>query len=229
MHPPIHDRRERDARDRGGVVGLLDDLRAPQLALPRDLGVGERRPQQHVRQEVERRLEPALRDVEGHGRDVQARTGAELCAQERHLVRDLQRTAPTGALLQHRGGERRESRQVRRIPYRPRVQHDLQVHDGDLVHFHHLKLQAVRKRGRLQRGEFERRGWGERGRLGAINLGGQPDRRTGGQECRYCDGQADCKTGGLADGETGGRSARRPHGVAANSGFPCGTTLSTTR
>src|SRR5207249_8607899 len=120
-----------------------------------------------------------------------ARRGVELRAQERRLVRDLERTAPTGALLQQRGGERREPRQVRRIPYRPRVEHDLHVHDGDLVHFHDLELQTIRKLRRLQRRKLERRRRGERGGLGAINLGGQAECRTGGQQCRYGGGQPD--------------------------------------
>ena len=43
MRAPVHNRRERDRRHGDGVVGQLHDLRAPQVALADDLGVGEGR------------------------------------------------------------------------------------------------------------------------------------------------------------------------------------------
>src|SRR5439155_22404127 len=65
-----------------------------------------------------------------------------------------------------------------------------------------------------------------RGGLGSIDLGGQAVGGTGGQEHRYhCKHQA---RPSHSDRQTAGPPVR-PHCFTASSGFPWGTTLSTTR
>ena len=63
MTGPVHDRRERDVGYGDGLVTLLHQLRAPQLALAGDLRVGKGGSQHHVGQQVERRLEPPPRHM----------------------------------------------------------------------------------------------------------------------------------------------------------------------
>src|SRR3989449_11065660 len=84
-----------------------------------------------------------------------------------------------------------------------------------LVHFDDGEHEAVRERRGLHGGELERRRRRERGRLGAIDaLGRQAKDRQSSQRQRQ-------------------HAQRPPHGVdlsfTASSGFPWGTTLSTTR
>src|SRR5213080_4936242 len=87
------------------VVRQRELRRAPQLPLPDDFGVGKGGPQHEVRQQIERRLEAPLRNVQRHRRRIVARRRVELRPEERRLVRDLERPAPTRPLLQHRSGE----------------------------------------------------------------------------------------------------------------------------
>ena len=181
MSRPEHDRRERDVGHGDGLVPLLHQLRTPELPLPGHLRVGKRGPQHHVREQVERRLEPPPRRVQRRHGAVRRRRRGELRAEERRLVRHVERAACARPLLQHQRGERREPREVRRITRRPGVQEHLDVHHRHLVHLHHRERQAVGERRRLDRGQLERGRGRECGRPRAIDLGGQAVGRTGGQ------------------------------------------------
>jgi len=234
MGAAVHDRRKRDPGHRHGIVGQLHDLRAPQLALPRHFRVRERRPQHDVRQQIECRLEPSFRDVQRYRGRVVARGGVELGPQKRRLVRDFQGSTPPRPLLQHRRREGREPREIRRIAGRPRVEYELNVHHRHLVHLHHGELESVRQRGRLHRRELERRGRGKRRRFGTIDrLRGQSDGRTDGRQQHPRNHHPDVNTVRRSDRPTAtvreSFRVRPSHCFTASSGFPCGTTLSTTR
>src|SRR5947208_10121320 len=58
MPATVHDRGEGDAGHRDRLVALLHELCGAELPLPGDLRIGEAGPQHHVREQIERGLEP---------------------------------------------------------------------------------------------------------------------------------------------------------------------------
>ena len=204
----------------GGLVAQLQQEVLPQVALADDLRVGEGRPQGHVGHEVERRLQARLGGVQPDGRGLEPREGAQRGAEVVHLLGDLERAAPTGALVEHAGGEGGQAGHVLGVARRPGAHQQAHVHDRDLVHLHHRELQAVRQRLHLHGRQAQRRQRPELRRPGAI-------------------GRIHGHRGGRAQHEqgAGGRQARatdgvRSHGflpsLTASSVLPWGTTLSTT-
>src|SRR5881296_1826494 len=101
MLATVHDRRERDVRHRHRLVSLLHQLRGAELSLPCDLRIGEAGPQHHVGEQIEPGLEPPLGHVDRGARPVEGRRRAELGAEERGFVSDVQGAARACALLQH--------------------------------------------------------------------------------------------------------------------------------
>src|SRR6266566_4363360 len=111
-------------------------------------------------------------------------------------------------------------------PSKAAVVQQLHVHHGHLVHFDDGEHEAVRERRGLHGGELETRGRRQCGWLGSVDLGGQAVGGTGGQEHRY-NRQHQARPS-HSDHQTAGPPLR-PHCFTASSGFPWGTTLSTTR
>ena len=205
-----HDRRKRDTRHGHRLIPLLQNCRGEESALPRDLGIGELRPQQHVGKQVKCRLEMPTRHVESHRDGVEVAHGGELSAEVRDFVGERERTARAGALGQHVGREGGEPGDLRRIARGAGVHQNLHLDHRHLVHLDHRERQPIAQRDGVHGGQVERRRGPECGGLGAIDLGSE---RTGDQA-----GEQDCRREDL-------------HGASftARSGFPCGTTESTTR
>ena len=143
MCRPEHDRGERNARHGDRLIPLLQDRRGEQSALPRDLGIGELRAQQHVGKQIERRVEVSARHMQANGDGVEVADSGELGAEVGDFVRQCERAAGAGALRQHVGRERGEPGHVRRIARGPGVHENLHLDHRHLMHLHDGKRQPI--------------------------------------------------------------------------------------
>ena len=205
-----HNRRKRDARHGDRLIPLLQNRRGEEAALPRDLGIGELRPQQHVRKQVERRLEMSTRHVQSHRDGVEVAHRSELGAEVRDFIGERERAAPAGALRQHVGREGGEPGDVRRIARGAGVHQNLHLDHRHLVHLDHRERQPIAQRDGVHGRQAQRRRGPECGGLRAIDLGSE-------------------RTGDLPGEQDRRREQLHGASFTASSGFPCGTTESTTR
>ena len=138
----------------------------PLLAL--EIGLRERRIEDHVGEDVERRIERLLEGRQGHAGDVELRAGGEHGAQLRQRVADLQRRALRRPFVQHVERETRGPRRRELVGRVPGVDQERHVHlrNGVTLGEHDLEPVGERRAGDRREAGVRRRTSG--GKLGAI-------------------------------------------------------------
>jgi hypothetical protein len=114
--------------------------------------VRERGVEQHIRVQVQRLREPARERVHVEIRAIQRGTDRDGRAQRFGTVRDFQRAASPGALLDHQHGKPRRARLGLRIGGESGIGHEREIHHRRGVALHHDQFQAVGKPGAREAG-----------------------------------------------------------------------------
>ena len=146
-----------------GIALLRDQVREAAGALALDFLLRERRIQRDVRDEVQRPRKLRRQRRHRNLHLVHRRGRGERRSQPRHFVGDLQRVARLRALVQHRGGEIRQARHVRRVGAAAAREHQARRDDRQLAALAEDDLQAVGQRELLGRRILRR---SDRARLG---------------------------------------------------------------
>ena len=175
---PVKHALDDDARDRVGVVPLQPQRGEARVAQAGEFLVGEGRVRDDIRIEVERRVQvPRQRPHRGGGGIPPGRQGQRR-AEARELIRDRGGRAGWRALVQHVGGDLRETALGVRIGRAAGLDDQVQVDHGQFTVLDHQDVQPIGQpatlHGRQRQLRIETRLWqqGEIHRLG-------PDRRSG--------------------------------------------------
>ena len=121
-----------------------------------------------VRHERQRLIELGQQRVQPNRRRIEAAAGRERGAEEIDRVRQLERGARAGALVEHVGGQVGDAELSGRIGRAARLDDERDVDHRHFVHFHDPDRQAVRQRPLLNRRQLQRRRRTGRGRLRSI-------------------------------------------------------------
>ena len=151
---------------------LALNAREPLPLLPLEIGLRERRMQDHVRENVERGIQVVFERGQRHARHIELRTRAELRAELRQRVADLQRRAAGRPFVEHVERETRRPRRGELIGRVPRVHQQRHVHLRDRMPLgeHDLETVGQRRPCHLRKPRVGRRAGGRQ--LGAVRPAG---------------------------------------------------------
>ena len=172
MPGPVQQSGEYAQRHRHRLDFFALDAREPLPLLALEIGLRERRMENDLGEDVERRIEIVFQRGQADAGDVELRAGEELRAQLRQGVADLQRGAFGGALIQHVERQARGSRRAELIGRVPRVHQQREIHLRNRVPLREHDLQPVGQRGALECGKPRIRGRAGIRQLGAIDVAG---------------------------------------------------------
>ena len=160
---------ERPIRDRARHVAQLGQPVQPELPDALEVGLGQRRPRDHVGEQREPTIrEPGQRRhrrVRGVGADV----GVELRADPRQILVQTDRGPVAAPLVEHVGGQRRQTFLADRIAGRPALQQHHERDDRNRRVADAPHPQAARQHGLGDGGKPERAGGARLGEPRAVD------------------------------------------------------------